>query len=147
MVVPSNDLFIGNDNPTRYRLFDAAGNLSLTSIDQTVGQILDAGSEVADPANAAFLVGGNNDLRIAENGTVSFDAYELGAFDGLTTAAGYVFDNDVLTSASAPIYRISFTAAAVPEPATWAMMIMGFGAVAAGLRRRSAAPAVRIARA
>jgi hypothetical protein len=29
-------------------------------------------------------------------------------------------------------------AAAVPEPASWAMMIMGFGAVGAGLRRRRA---------
>jgi hypothetical protein len=28
--------------------------------------------------------------------------------------------------------------AAVPEPATWALMILGFGAVAGAMRRRSA---------
>lgn len=33
------------------------------------------------------------------------------------------------------------TANAVPEPATWAMMIAGFGLVGAGLRRRRAVPA------
>jgi hypothetical protein len=33
--------------------------------------------------------------------------------------------------------RLDATAAAVPEPATWAMMLAGFGMVGAGLRRRS----------
>lgn len=33
---------------------------------------------------------------------------------------------------------ITFKLAAVPEPASWALMIMGFGAVGAALRRRSA---------
>jgi hypothetical protein len=32
--------------------------------------------------------------------------------------------------------RISAVAAAVPEPATWAMMLVGFGMIAAGLRYR-----------
>ena len=32
---------------------------------------------------------------------------------------------------------ISFTATAVPEPATWAMMLLGFGAVGYSMRRRS----------
>jgi hypothetical protein len=30
------------------------------------------------------------------------------------------------------------TAAAVPEPATWALMLMGFGAVGYSMRRRGA---------
>lgn len=33
----------------------------------------------------------------------------------------------------------SFFAAAVPEPATWALFILGFGMIGAGLRRRSGA--------
>ena len=49
MVVPSNDLFIGNDSAIR--LFDAAGNLLISSIDQLARQSWDNGSEVADPAN------------------------------------------------------------------------------------------------
>ncbi len=35
----------------------------------------------------------------------------------------------------------SFAVAAVPEPATWAMMIIGFGAMGVVLRRRNATPA------
>lgn len=34
---------------------------------------------------------------------------------------------------------------AVPEPATWAMLILGFGAVGGALRRRSALQSVRVA--
>jgi hypothetical protein len=36
---------------------------------------------------------------------------------------------------------MSFSGGAVPEPATWAMMIIGFGAVGALIRRRRMAPA------
>ncbi len=67
MVVPSNDFFIGNDNPMR--LFDDMGNLLTSSIFQTTDQIWDAGSEAFDPgercvrrqqrfAHAAELRGG-----------------------------------------------------------------------------------------
>lgn len=142
MVVPSNDLFIGNDNPQRYRLFDAAGNLLIGQIGQTAGQIWNAGSELADPLAAAFLVGGTNALRTPENGVVEFSFSELAAYEGLLTAAGYNFTAAGLTGAS-PIYRISFTSsvAAVPEPASWAMMIMGFGLTGAAVRRRAAAVA------
>lgn len=116
MVVPSNDFFIGNDNPMAYRLFDAAGNLTISSIGQTAGDIWNAGSEALDPAAAAFLRGRNNDLRTPENGVVAFNFSELAGFNGLTTGAGYVFDSQL--QSGTPIYRISFSAVAVPEPAT-----------------------------
>ncbi|MGF7171961.1 hypothetical protein FHS91_003664 [Sphingobium xanthum] len=138
MVIPSNDLFIGNDNPAMFQIFDMAGNLLINQITLTANRIWDANSEVADPANAAFVVGGNNDLRTPENGTVAFDRSELAVFNGLTTAAGYTF-SDAGLSDSTPIYRISFTANAVPEPATWAMMIGGFALAGSALRHRRAA--------
>ncbi len=45
------------------------------------------------------------------------------------------------TSSSANIDNINVTAVrgAVPEPATWAMMIAGFGAVGVAMRRRQRA--------
>ncbi len=137
MVIPSNDYFIGNDNPLEYRLFDMGGNLLIGEIVQTADEIWDAGSEAFDPANAAFLVGGNNDLRTAQNGVVGFDFLELAGFNGLQTAAGYTFDSQL--GAGLPIYRISFTSSAVPEPASWAMMLIGFAAVGASVRRRKVA--------
>jgi hypothetical protein len=134
MVIPSNDLFIGNDNPMEYLLFNSAGNLILPQILVGADEIWDANSEVADPLNAAFVVGGTNSLRTPENGVVAFDFSELNVFNGLTTADGYIFSN--LLTNSSDVYRISFTAAAVPEPTSILLSAIGL-TFAARRRRRS----------
>jgi hypothetical protein len=133
MVVPSNDYFIGNDSPTQYRLFDAMGDLAITSITQHGREIWDAGSETTDAANAAFLAIGDNGLRTPQNGVVSFDFADLATFNGLTTAAGYAFDSQL--TADTEVYRISF--AVVPEPATLGLLALGGIGVATIARRRN----------
>jgi PEP-CTERM motif len=136
MVIPSNDLFIGNDDPAEYKIFDTAGNLLINTIEVTGGEIWNAGSEAADPLNAAFVVGGTNALRTPENGVVEFSFAELAIFNGLTTAAGYVFDSSSLRNTTG-IYRISFSAQDVPEPGTLSIMALGFiGAGAVAHRRK-----------
>jgi hypothetical protein len=132
MAVPSNDFFIGNDSPTGYRLFDAAGNLNISAIGIKANEIWDAGSEVFDPAAAAFV--GNNDLRRDQNSVVAFNFAELAAFNGLTTGAGYTF-NSALT-ADSDVYRITFGVSAVPEPGSYALMAAGLMAVGFVVRRR-----------
>ena len=137
MVVPSNDFFIGNDDPMEYRLFDAAGDLLITTIEQAAGDIWNAGSEAFDPANAAFLPNGVNDQRTPEGGVVAFDFAELALFDGLITSGGYVLDTNL--AADTPIYRISFASTPVPAPASLALL--GVGAVAlGGIARRRGRP-------
>jgi hypothetical protein len=131
MVVPSNDHFIGNDSPTQYRLFDNAGNLLISTINQSGRDIWDAGSEVESIAGAAFLVNGTNSVRIPDTDVVTFDFAGLNTFNGETTGAGYVFNNSL--AAATPVYRISFTA--VPEPATAALVAIGAVAMI-GLRRK-----------
>lgn len=137
MVVPSNDHFIGNDDAQEYRLFDLSGNLLLSQINQSASDIWDGGSEIVDPAAAAFLVGGTNALRTAQNGVVNFNFSELAQYNGLQTAAGYTFESNLF--ADTPIYEINFSVAAVPEPSTWAMLIIGFGLTGAAMRRRTRA--------
>ena len=58
---------------------------------------------------------------------------------GAGTYSLWLYDGD-----EAATYRFTAVAAAVPEPATWAMMMTGFGAIGLGLRRRSK-QAVRVA--
>jgi hypothetical protein len=130
MIVPSNDYFIGNDSPTQHMLFDAMGNLNITSISQRGSDIWDAGSEVDGAFGAAFLMGQMNSDRIADTGVVAFDFMGLNVFNGLTTAAGYTFDRQF--GANDEVYRISF--AIVPAPA--ALGLVGVGALASLRRRR-----------
>jgi hypothetical protein len=137
MVVPSNDFFIGNDDPMEYLLLDMAGNLLIPSITVGASEIWDAGSEVFDPAAAAFV--GTGPMRRAQNSVVAFNFAELAAFNGLMTAAGYNF-NSALT-ADSDIYRIDFSVTAVPEPGTYALMAAGLMAVGFIARRRRAGTA------
>ena len=130
MAIPSNDFFIGNDSAIR--LFNNDGSLALTSINQKARQIWDAGSEVLDPAAAAFV--GNNSLRTPQNSVVAFNFGEFHAYNGLTTAAGYTFNSQL--TADTDVYRISFSAAAVPEPETYALMLSGLLVIGAIARRR-----------
>ena len=130
MAIPSNDFFIGNDSAIR--LFNNDGSLALTSINQKARQIWDAGSEVLDPAAAAFV--GNNSLRTPQNSVVAFNFGEFHVYNGLTTAAGYTFNSQL--TADSDVYRISFSAAAVPEPETYALMLSGLMVIGAIARRR-----------
>lgn len=73
---------------------------------------------------------------------------DRGTFDQIVfsenpTVGGYESDNHTVghfltkgTGTSVPLSPDSFPAGSVPEPATWAMMIAGFGMVGASLRRR-----------
>lgn len=135
MVIPSNDLFIGNDSPIR--LFDASGNLMLNRITQRGRDVWDAGSEVADFRNAAFVVGGTNALRTPQNGVVSFSTSELAEFNGRTTGAGYVFDSQL--GADEEILTIDFASTVVPEPSSVMLLSAGLLALGFAARRRRTA--------
>jgi len=134
MVVPSNDFFIGNDNPMAYRLFNAGGMLSIPTITVKAGDIWDAGSEVFDPAAAAFV--GNNDLRTPQNSVVALNFAELASFNGLTTGAGYTFTSGLAVDSE--VYRIGFAVSAVPEPETLALLVAGLLGIGFVARRRAA---------
>jgi hypothetical protein len=134
MALPSNDFFIGNNSPTGFQILDGGGNLLISSIGQKASQIWDNGSEVFDPATAAFLPGSDIAQRADQHSVVAFNFAELAAFNGQMTAAGYVFDSGL--TAQSDVYRLSFQVAAVPEPETFAMMAAGLLVIGSVVRRR-----------
>lgn len=50
--------------------------------------------------------------------------------------AGKVFDGDIILGHSQAEINTNAVAGAVPEPATWATMLIGFGAIGAAIRRQ-----------
>ncbi|QDZ08977.1 PEP-CTERM sorting domain-containing protein [Sphingomonas panacisoli] len=77
-----------------------------------------------------------------DDGTVDF--FNTAKVTGVNVSAG-----GSLASASGALsplpgggYGYPAAVSGVPEPATWAMMIMGFGLIGAAMRRRHATPLV-----
>ncbi|RVU04323.1 PEP-CTERM sorting domain-containing protein [Novosphingobium umbonatum] len=80
--------------------------------------------------NGATATGAYTYLNVLSSGATELQSLVLAvaAGDTFTLATKY-------SSASLGSFTLSF---AVPEPATWALMILGFGAVAYAMRRRNA---------
>jgi hypothetical protein len=99
-----------------------------------------AGLKAADPTPFSY-VNFFSDVPIDEvrftqaSGTFSFDDVRVGSFEEV-----------VRRSAMSGLASSSFTqVTAVPETSTWALMILGFGAVGYALRRRHRVKGVRFA--
>jgi hypothetical protein len=131
MIIPSNDLFIGNGNQTAYEVFDAAGNFTgIGSIFLTIANIYDAGTEVNDNLGAAFNANGGISTDTSEFiqlvGDISF-------LDGQPTAAG---TNVSLFAGGESLLRIDISV--VPVPAALPLLLGGIGALGLLRRRRKA---------
>lgn len=76
MVIPSNDAFIGNDDPTQIDLFDDEGNLirrvGSDAFIVSGDNVYDAGTEVNDevPANTAALAQAAPNTGVTEGGVI-----------------------------------------------------------------------------
>lgn len=139
MFVPSNDTFLGNDDPFAYEIFDAGGSLIEQTIEITGRSIWDAGTEVNQLFGAAFM-GQDIALGDAEGGTITrlldiddgsggdgFDALE--ALFGVTGAGTITADTVLFT------IDVTASPAPVPLPAGGLLLLTGLAGVA-GLKRR-----------
>jgi hypothetical protein len=147
MIVPSNDTFIGNDDPLAFELFDAAGLfLGPRTIDVTGLFVYDAGAEVNDPADGpAFVAGVDATLGTVENGVVTQGLFGLAAFAGVLTAPGFALDGDLIDFITDPaafsVARIEIDlapdVAPIPLPAgAWMLLsALGLGGLVARHRR------------
>jgi len=85
----------------------------------------------------AALDSGNN--VIASGALDVYDFYNGQSFD-LSTYSGIssiYWDNGGSTSWTQSLVTLSFNQGSVPEAATWAMMVLGFGTVGLSMRRRA----------
>jgi hypothetical protein len=150
MVIPTNDLFVGNGNPLAFELFDSLGNFTgARSINVTGADIRDAGTEVNDrDFGVAFAAGQNGAAGPTENGVVTTDGFsQLGRYVGLNTAGGFEINQglkDVLIDfANTPelfsVANISIDLAPtpVPLPATGLMLLSAIGAGGFVTRRKA----------
>lgn len=135
---------------------DEVFNLTASSF---AGWTVDALVSAADPDGAGiFTAASNPNLDLSEpggstttasrNGSGSVVRADFGA-NGLEaigqTSATYIFRTNVTgydvggtyTTQDGSVAQVGNWQPALPEPATWAMMMMGFGMIGFGLRRRS----------
>lgn len=145
MLIPTNDVFFGNDDPTSIEVFSAGGAFN-GPIDILIGgsDLLDAGTEVLDASVAAFIPGGsgaagpgggpdqNGTIQLLDDGSgTGFTAFNT-EFFGQSTVAGTTISTNL--SAGSPIARIRITA--VPEPSSLAILGLASVCGLAGLRRK-----------
>ena len=86
---------------------------------------------------AEFIGTGSAFLR--DGGSAVFISFQQ------TSGPQYILQSRTTRPGASTRYSITYVydagATAVPEPATWAMLLAGFGLIGAGMRRRSAKPA------
>ncbi|MEM9700725.1 MAG: spondin domain-containing protein [Pseudomonadota bacterium] len=131
MVIPSNDTFIGNDNPTAYELFDSAGDFVFANAIQVfTTDAWDGGTELDDGNGAAFA---------PPTGTPATDTNEVvSALANLDFLIGRPqAPGGTVQTASGLLASISINEVApIPLPAGLPLMLAGLGAFGL-LRRRS----------
>lgn len=142
MLLPSNDHFIGNDDPLAYQIFDASGEfLGNQTISVTGSQIYDAGTEANGLTGAAFIAGVDiNDSPTGE-GLIQQGiplSEELFA-EGVLLATGDTLNASLIDFTSDPaafnLLTIQISEVApVPLPATGPLLLGALGYM--GWRRR-----------
>ncbi|OYU98146.1 MAG: PEP-CTERM sorting domain-containing protein [Burkholderiales bacterium PBB5] len=153
MVVVSNDFFIGNDDAKAFDLSGLAAGGKLSLLVGGPGQVWDAGTEVNDfnhsLANGAFGIGGGQSS--ANEGADELGVVHLVTGNPYTSflgqslvPAGYNWGAlDFNAGAAFGRIDIEVSAAPVPEPDSYALMLAGLVGVAVLARRRGMAPTRR----
>jgi len=127
MIIPSNDLFMGNDDPMAYELFDAMGNFNGPLIIEIYGtDVNDAFGGAAFSANGGMSVDEAVNIRafFSDSGDDAYLDSFLGSMTGDGSIIGSTFGPEDL------IARITI----VPAPAS--LSLLGIGGLGLIRRRR-----------
>ncbi len=132
MVIPSNDIFIGNDNPMAYEVFDIAGRFTgLGPIDIYSDDAWDAGTELNDGFGAPFNTAGG--VATDVGGVITPASDRLFFLNDQETVAG-----TTISLASGRNLLATIEVSQVPLPAGFPLLLAGLGAFG-WLRRRQRA--------
>lgn len=133
MVIPSNDLFIGNGDSMAFQIFDAMGNFTnIGPIQIFAKNVYDAGTEVNNGFGAPFNTAGGT-ATDEDNPISLIGAGTIGAvLGGQGTPAGTTINGAAINASGIATIEI----APVPLPAALPMLLAGLGAF--GLIRRRA---------
>ncbi len=109
-------------------VFETVPGYSLNYAYEASSDLLSVGTFVG--VNSITLDSTKNDLGFFLKGASTSDTSVLGGIDYTASTPPKFFSARTVTVVSTDL------TAAVPEPSTWALMILGFGAVGAAMRRR-----------
>ena len=117
--------------------FDVSGLLQASSVTRNAG----CGATTQNLVTPAAQVIGINSSLCALPGNTPFTS-RLVSFTALNAGSARIFFTDTNPTGDniGPMLdnvRLEISSGAVPEPATWAMMIAGFGLVGASMRRKA----------
>ena len=134
MIIPSNDTFIGNENPTQYQVFDPNGNINDPSGTFTIqifgSDVLDAGTELNNGLGSPFSdLGGTGTATDTSDGIGP--AGDLSEFLGANTPSGITIADLIAPSDLLATITIS----QIPEPSTMALLALAIGGAAFPRRR------------
>lgn len=118
--------------------FNSVGADIITTFSNTVGTNIDFGSAPGSlTLNGVDLLQGS--VGTSDFGNISNVALLTGGTYNVLKVSGFSAGDATYSG------NIVFSAAAVPEPSSWALMILGIGFAGLALRRRKAAYPARIA--
>jgi hypothetical protein len=127
-----------------WQVNDGPSNPAAASAKQIAAQLFGG-----DPADYFISTVGGNVNHLAYYGLVDFPGNgvvltddDVSSFSGFGGISAYVDDDSIEDGFVNYAFRdVKGNGTSVPEPATWALMIGGFGLAGAALRRRRAATA------
>jgi hypothetical protein len=133
----TSDQFIANTMMTDIHFVDPIGGFVINTPGPAGdGTFFNSSGPSILPTNGAGFTGGDSSNGVWLCCGVVASEVILGPFDSGGGGIESAISGDKFTDVS---WSMTALGASVPEPASWALMILGLGAVGASLRRRSAA--------
>jgi hypothetical protein len=120
--------------------FDCAHGLTVTFTDPVNNLSFNSFGDnfVSNIFVAVTTTGGTFNFTGSTDGiSTDFDTVDLSAYSNITSL---FITNDDFAGLAYDYFAFDAGAVGIPEPSTWAMMLLGFGAVGSALRRRSKSP-------